>query len=96
MKKLIERSYEAIKQRGLITDKTTRKDFVSKMLEEDNEYFNEFLDSIIEVQALSPFELQELIQSITVRIMYLRHLGYDFVHHFEEEVKSNEKRAGIK
>lgn len=93
MEELIERSYSAIKGRGLITKETMIKDFVCKMIEEDAEFMNETLQITHGIQALSPNQLEELIDSITVRIMLLRHLGYDFIDWFREGVEKNEKRA---
>lgn len=93
MEQLIERSYKAIKDRGLITDKTMIKDFVCKIIEEDAEFMHETIQITHGIQALSPNQLSELIDSITVRIMLLRHLGYNFIEAFETIVIKNESRA---
>jgi NTP pyrophosphatase (non-canonical NTP hydrolase) len=88
MKDLTERSYLAIKARGLITPKTTKIEFLEKMREELNESYQEILhdgDYIEEVTDLA-----------TVCIMQLRHLGCDFETEFLKVVEKNEARANIR
>ena len=83
MKKLIERSYEAIKARGLIDENTTREDFEDKMSEE-----------LFEVKTSHPKNyIEECVDLATVCIMQICHLGYDVEKEFEKVVIKNEKRS---
>ena len=92
MKKLIQRSYNAIRKRGLIKDETSIQEFVSKMIEEDSEFMQLYIERCHDIQNLSRDEISELIDSITVRVMLLHHLGYDFETEFEKIVIKNESR----
>lgn len=83
---LINRSYEAIKARGLITPSTKEIEFINKIHEELSEltlaYHNENKDRYIE----------ELTDLATVAIMQIHHLGYDFIKEFEKVIIKNEQR----
>lgn len=84
MKQLIERSYKAIRARGLITDSTQNSEFIAKMQEE------------LQEATIAMFEddyIEELTDLATVCIMQIRHLGYDFENEFEKVVLKNESRA---
>lgn len=94
MKQLIERSYKALIERGkIIPYKTLKKEFQIKLCEEFAELCREFCNSSNEIQAMSSGEAKELIQLITVGIMYFKHLGYDFEKEFINEIEQNENRA---
>ena len=86
MEELINRAYQAIRKRGLITSKTTSFDFHMKISEEYNEYVHERNFGSKER------EIEELIDFITAGIMYLKHSGYDFKKEFEKVVIKNETR----
>lgn len=86
MKDLIERSYEAIKKRGLINKKTKPLDFCKKISEE---YIEFVLAGKFESKER---EIEECIDFITAGVMYLHHFGYDFVKEFEKVVIKNEAR----
>ena len=86
MKELIERSYKAIQERGLITDKTTNSEFIDKCYEELSECCQANL-------FYKEHYIEELTDLATVCIMNIRHLGYDFETEFEKVVIKNEKRA---
>lgn len=93
MKELIIRSYEAIKKRGLITDKTTIDDFLKKIREELYEAEHEnFLINNWSAADLNKY-VEELTDLATVAIMQIQHLGYDFITEFEKVVLKNEQRA---
>ena len=89
IEQLINRSYEAIRGRGLITDKTTCHDFFKKIAEEYFEFqfeYSGFEDNKIQM-------VEECIDFITAGLMFLHHLGYNFIEEFEKCVEKNEKRA---
>lgn len=85
-KELIERSYEAIKARGLITDETIESQFWLKMKEELSEIAGSFEDG-------PDRYIEECVDLATVCIMQVHHLGYDFIKEFEKCIEKNEKRA---
>ncbi|MFX1295598.1 MAG: hypothetical protein ACFFD2_12205 [Promethearchaeota archaeon] len=87
MKELIKRSLEAIKKRGLIDKNTTDIDFYEKMYEELIEFNEERILGNIENM------IEECIDLITVGIMFIEIMGYDFIEEFEKVVIKNEKRA---
>ena len=91
MEQLINRSYKAIKDRGLITNKTKKSDFIKKLHEELYE---------CELTQLSGYGknkevdyIEELIDLSTVCFMQVLHLGYDPIKEFEKVVIKNENRA---
>lgn len=92
MKALIERMYQAICNRGLITPDTTKIEFIRKMDEEDSEYLTEYYYNR-NTESLSNREVEELVDSITVRIMYLKKFKLDFIKEFKKVLEKNEKRA---
>lgn len=91
MKELIERSYKAIQERGLITDNTSNTGFLFKCEEELVECWKAKSD----INKVEDYEhyIEELTDLATVCIMNIRHLGYDFETEFEKVVMKNEKRA---
>ena len=94
MKELIERSYEAIKGRGLIDEDTRPKEFLDKMEEE----LLEANDIVFGINNIAPgldveSYVEECTDLATVCIMQLRHLGIDFEKEFEKVVLKNELRA---
>ena len=85
MKDLIERSYTAIRKRGLITSDTDMSNFLTKMKEELDEINDDYYlknDRIFE----------EVTDLMTVCIMALYHHGFDPVAEFEKTVQKNETR----
>jgi len=94
MKDLIKRSYEAIKQRGLIKEDTHEYEFFDKIEEE----FHEVDDAVnlycsFMTKSDKDRYIEELTDLATVCIMQIHHLGYDFEKEFEKVVLKNEKRA---
>lgn len=85
MKELIERSYQAIRNRGLINDNTHELEFLLKAKEE--------LSECTECFAHHEKYIEELTDLATVCIMQIRHLGYDFEKEFEKVIIKYEKRA---
>lgn len=82
--KLIERSYKAIQDRGLIKRDTNRIEFLEKLEEEIKECWHSM--------NIDDDYIQELIDVATVIIMQIHHLGYDFVKEFEKVIIKNENR----
>jgi predicted RNA-binding protein with EMAP domain len=81
---LIERSYSAIRKRGLITDDTIESEFFLKMKEELSEIAGAFGDE--------KHYIEECIDLATVCFMQIKHLGYDPIKEFEKVVIKNENR----
>lgn len=90
MENLFERSYIATKKRGLITDKTTDKDFWDKLHEEVDEVDFERRSRNKEKLA------NELADVILVCSAWLKNMGFDPKTETEKMVIKNEKRAKIK
>ena len=76
MKDLFERHYQAIRKRGLITDKTTITDFYFKMLEEDKEASKEIIHFMKSPNNKDKM-IQEIIDKICVCTNFLRHMDID-------------------
>ena len=84
MRNLIERSYKAIQNRGLIKIDTNRIEFLEKLEEEIKECWY--------VMNIDDKYIHELTDVVTVIIMQIYHLGYDFVKEFEKVIVKNENR----
>lgn len=84
MKDLIERSYEAIKARGLIINETPKYEFLRKIDEEHRE---------VHLSITQDEYIEELIDLATVCFMQIRHLNCDVIKEFEKVVIKNEQRA---
>jgi hypothetical protein len=89
--KLIERSYESIKKRGLINEHTQIHDFVKKIKEEHQEFLDEWEKGVFVDDHTDPFYL-ELMGSIVSQLMLLRFLKVDILRLFEIIVIKNETR----
>ena len=83
---LINRSYQAIKERGLIKDDTSAEEFIDKCYEEMDEVSKA-------VYVNDACYVEELTDLATVCIMQIHHMGYNFIDEFEKVVVKNEKRA---
>ncbi len=83
MKDLINRSYLAVRKRGLITSETQFIDFFEKMEEE-----------LLEIQATDNFEqtIKETVDLMNVCICALKHHGFDPIAEFEKCVIHQETR----
>ena len=98
-KQLLNRSYQAIVNRGLITPKTKPYEFIDKINEEVAEV-EECLSLEVSPDEYIDYEIEnkdryveELTDLATVCIMQIHHLGYDFEKEFEKVVLKNERRA---
>ena len=92
MKDLIERSYQAIRKRGLIDENTLFKDFIRKLEEEVIE-----VEIITDVDGLVKFTevehfIEEWIDVFTVCHMFFKHFNIDYKKEFEKCVIKNETR----
>ena len=85
--RLIERSYSAIKARGLINENTNRYDFLAKMQEELSEAMREANKGDMDKY------LKEVTDLATVCIMQIREYKLEFEEMFELTVLKNERRA---
>jgi NTP pyrophosphatase (non-canonical NTP hydrolase) len=88
MKKLLDRSYQACLDRGVINSLTTRLDFIKKINEECDEVKEAYYKALPQSKYV-----EELTDLATVCIMQIHHLGGDFEEEFEKGVLKNEKRA---
>ena len=85
MKDLIERSYTAIRKRGLIDSDTEILDFIIKMQEELDEVKRDYWQDNEQIY-------KEVTDLMTVCIMALHHHGFDVIKEFEKCVIKNETR----
>lgn len=83
MNRLLNRHYKAIRKRGLITDSTTKYDFIEKMIEEwaEIKYSNE---SDID---------QEIIDLMMVCSNFLIHRGCNVKKEIRKNLKTQQRRA---
>jgi len=86
MKDLIERSYKAIRKRGLITSDTDFPDFIDKMDEELEEIKMDYSEGNFNKA------IAETVDLMNVCICALVHHGYDPVKEFEKCVIHQEER----
>jgi phosphoribosyl-ATP pyrophosphohydrolase len=87
MKDLIERSYEAIRKRGMIDSDTHILDFIIKMKEEYEEIYAAY-----HVDEDFDATIKEVTDLMTVCIMALQHHGFDPIKEFEKCVIHQETR----
>ena len=92
--KLLNRSYEAIKSRGLIKSDTHIYQFMAKIEEE----YNEAVDASDELYLMNTHKakqhyVEELTDLATVCMMQIMHLGANPIKEFEKVVLKNEQRA---
>ncbi len=86
---LNNRHYQAIKRRGLITNKTSIKDFLNKHNEETQEMI---IESIAFKNRDKNNFIQEAIDAIMVLENMIIHLGYDIEKEKEINTIHQEKR----
>ena len=82
---LLHRNYEATVNRGQITNKTTLKDFIAKLIDE----ISELEESINESE--NTFDSLELVDCFLVCASAL--IDLKILDHIERKVEINEKRA---
>jgi len=85
LKQLIERNYQSIKDRGLITDKTTLEEQYTSVVCEMYEMNDAPLGS--------DHEAEEMADIVAAIFNYFKLSGRDPIKEFEKVVIKNEKRA---
>lgn len=101
MKYLIKENYEVTREKGLITDKTTTKEFMVKILEEYRELdfelaFGKTYKSIYELN--NRFKLAkesikyEIADIILVCLNFAHHLDIDIEKVLKEKIEINRQR----
>lgn len=88
MKQLLIQHYEAIKQRGLISENTTLDQFIIKLNEEFLEVFNAYTDDCLENTIPSDSLIYEMTDLVMVVLNCFQHFGIDF----EEQLRINLKK----
>lgn len=86
MKDLIERSYQAIRKRGKITNETSDIEFINKMGEEFREI--KYAHKLKFKQGV----IAEAVDLASVCINFLTHKGINFEKEFEDCIKYQETR----
>jgi NTP pyrophosphatase (non-canonical NTP hydrolase) len=95
MKKIFERNYQAVVNRGLITEKTENIDFFLKLHEELQETENEIykIEGCKEAIILSNHLKEEIADCLIVCSNWLIHRGVDLEKILTKIAEKNEKRA---
>jgi NTP pyrophosphatase (non-canonical NTP hydrolase) len=91
MKELIERNYQSIRKRGLITDDTKIIDFQSKLVEE----FMELDEAIIKTEndvMTDENVCFELADVILTALNFARHYNIDIEKYLWKKIEINENR----
>ena len=88
MKQVIERNYNSIVKRGLITPKTNHVDFYHKANEELKEVQTEFIRPEIDLEKLG-FEIADVI---LVMLNWAKHYNLNIEKYIKEKIVINEKR----
>ena len=87
MKKIIKNNYISTVKRGLITSKTTKKQFIDKIEEELNELWHAFTS---ETNKEFNYELADVI---LVCLNLAKHFDIDIKKYLKKKIKINHKRA---
>ena len=87
MKELIQRNYDAVVARKLISESTTDKQFWEKLSEEYDEVYQPYMKR--DRKELS----KELTDVIVVCINWLTHMGFDIPKLLEQNAIKNEERV---
>lgn len=93
MNKLEKQHYEAIKERGLITEETTIYDFLKKVREEYNELNRELYLDAFETYGLREETIQECVDLVQVIKNMLHHNGVDYNKALKKNVEIQLERA---
>ena len=95
MKKLFERNYKAVVNRGLITEKTANIDFFLKLIEEMQEIEYEIIniEGCKEAIILSNHLKEEIADCLIVCSNWLIHRGVDLGKILTKIAEKNEKRV---
>ena len=95
MKKLFERNYKAVVNRGLINEKTENIDFYVKLIEEIQEIEDEIfkIEGCKQAIILSNHLKEEIADCLIVCSNWLIHRGVDLEKILSKIAEKNEKRA---
>lgn len=85
MKQLIEDNYNSIVKRGLITNKTTKLEFINKLFEEVSEFEEQYVID-------NEFNNEELSDIILVCLNIAKHYNIDIEKELKNKIKINNKR----
>lgn len=85
MQKIIEDNYKSTVNRGLITNRTTTRDFILKL----NEEVQEFKDFYRQTTKIDPLEVADII---LVCLNLCKHNDIDIEKHLTEKIKINQNR----
>jgi len=88
---LIDQNYQAVRNRGLITDDTDFYDFMEKLEEETQELSAEWLKC--EGLNLPDDFNAELIDCISVLLNMAKHYNIDVIEGLKQNIIKNQKRA---
>ena len=90
MKNIINDNYASIVARGLITEKTSDRDFLKKLNEEVNE-----LTYAVQVSEIHPENNipEEIADCIMVLLNYAKHYNIDIIQEIQNKIKINYERA---
>jgi len=86
MKNIIESNYKSIVDRGLISPKTTKRDFILKLEEEVQEFIDASLNS-------NESESEELADVILVCLNIAKHYGINIEREIKNKIRKNFNRA---
>lgn len=86
MKEIIDENYEATRNRGLITDKTNMKDFISKLHEELGEF-----EEAVSIGTIKQIK-EELADIILVCLNTANHYGFDIEKELIIKTNKNKNR----
>jgi len=86
MENIIESNYKSIVDRGLISPKTTKRDFILKLEEEVQEFIDASLNS-------NESESEELADVILVCLNIAKHYGINIEREIKNKIRKNFNRA---
>jgi len=86
MKNIIESNYKSIVDRGLISPKTTKRDFILKLEEEVQEFIDAALNS-------NGSESEELADVILVCLNIAKHYGINIESEMNNKIRKNFNRS---
>jgi len=86
MENIIESNYKSIVDRGLISPKTTKRDFILKLEEEVQEFIDASLNS-------NGSESEELADVILVCLNIAKHYGINIEREIKNKIRKNFNRA---
>lgn len=93
MKSKLKYHYALIRQRGLITVKTTMDQFVLKMEEEWIEVLGAYADDLKAEQSPSDAMVHEMTDMIMTIMNTMTHLGIDFETELDKNIAIQENRV---